>query len=158
MFHSQFYLPTDITSIADRSESKRKKLTLVAYDDDIERQNKSGKPLIPVELRTDREGPTHVEVPEDSDMPLHSAQKLFWNPSGKLLGLLLVDLRQNSSVLLVYNRSNFTWCLKLRRNFDFVANEGWFLEEDRVGLLGGAGTVYLLEFRWVYQVGNYSRG
>ena len=156
LFHSQFYLPLDVTGIADRSDSKRKKLTLVAYDDDIERQTKSGQPLIPKELRTDKEGPTEVPLSKVDSLPLFSAKKLFWSPSGTLLGLLLTDLKRKASTLLVYNRSNFTWCLKLRRNLDFLASDGWFLEDNRVGLLGKEGQLHSVQFEWVYQVGSYT--
>jgi hypothetical protein len=151
-------LPFDITLIANRDEAKRKKLTLVAYDDDIERQNKSGKPLIPLEMRTDSEGKTQVKLSANPDIPLYTAQKLFWDPTAKLLALLLTDLKQNKSVVLVYNRSNFSWCLKLRRNLDFIANEGWFLDENRICFLGNQGQIYILTFEWIYQIGHYNTG
>jgi hypothetical protein len=156
LFHSHIYLPFDITLIANRDESKRKKLTLVAYDDDIERQNKSGKPLIPLELRKDVEGQTQFKLSTNPNMPLYSAQKMFWDPTGKLLAVLLTDLKNKTSVVLVYNRSNFSWCLKLRRNLNFIAKEGWFLDENRVTLLGAKGEMYIILFEWIYQIGEYS--
>ena len=148
--------PLDITIIANRNESKRKKLTLVAYDDDIERQNKSGQPLIPKNLRKDLEGITKISLDKIDKMPLFSGKKLFWNPSGTLLGVLLTSVREKSSVLLVYNRSNFTWCLKLRRNIDFWANDAWFFEENKIGVLGDNGEICMILFEWVYQIGSYT--
>lgn len=130
----------------------------MAYDDDIERTNKSGQPLIPKELWTDNEGRVSVPKEEAMKIPLFAVQKLFWNPQGSLLGLLLKDLKSSVSTLLVYTRSNFTWCLKLRRECTFESVQSWFKGDSEIRVLGEEGQVMHLQFEWVYQIGSYSEG
>lgn len=151
LFHSQFFLPDDITVIANKNEAKRKKVILVAYNDDVPKENNNLKEI-------DDEGNTHFTPSSESD-PVFGLHKIFWDPSTQYLGIYLKDLREKSKgVLLLYVRSNFVWGLKFRKNIDFDVENCHFESETSIMIFGKFGKTSLIKILQDYNVGEYHNG